>query len=636
MSRGLERRFEIGAEYQREQAGTHFRVWAPDRKLVSVVPGTNVETSSTPKSSARETYPLTRESSGYHSGLIAQLGPGDRYAFLLDEDPKPYPDPASRFQPEGPHGPSQIVDPTSFAWLDSGFQPRTDARVIYELHIGTFTAGGSYQSALEKVQHLADLGVTTVELMPLNGFAGSFGWGYDGVNLWAPMQAYGSPDDLRSLIAALHRANIAVILDVVYNHLGPDGNYLAQFASEYFTDRYECEWGEAINFDGPRSAAVRQYFCENARYWIEEFHFDGLRLDATQAIFDSSPRHVIADIVQAARAAGSALKKEVFIVAENEPQHAKLARAPEQGGYGVDALWNDDFHHSAMVALTGRHPAYYNDYRGTAQELISALKWGYLFQGQHYYWQKGQRGSAALDLNAEQYVTYLQNHDQVANSVTGERIDRLCSAGELRAMTGLMLLAPPTPMLFQGQEFAASGPFFFFADLPEELAGLAERDRGKFLSQFPAAATREGQRHLARIGALDTFQRCKLDWAELARNAPVYRLHQDLLRLRALDPALRQRRSDRMHGSVLAERALALRFFCAEGDRLLITNLGVERELVPVAEPLLAPPEGHTWQVAWCSEDFEYGGQGFGPPWEEGRFALPARSTLLFTPIRKP
>jgi maltooligosyltrehalose trehalohydrolase len=628
-SHEAKRRFEIGAEYFGEHAGTHFRVWAPDRKLVVVAAHASA-------TSAHKTYPLTAEPGGYHSGLIADLHAGDRYAFLLDADAKPYPDPASRFQPEGPHGPSQIVDPTRFEWLDSGFEQRADARVIYELHVGTFTAEGSYRSTIEKVQHLADLGVTTVELMPLNGFAGRYGWGYDGVNAWAPMQSYGSPDDLRCLINALHRAGIAAILDVVYNHLGADGNYLAEFAAQYFTDRYECEWGQPLNFDGPRSAAVRQYFCENARYWIEEFHFDGLRLDATQAIFDSSPRHVIADIVQAARLGGTSLNKQIFIVAENEPQHAKLVRAPEQEGYGVDALWNDDFHHSAMVALTGGHPAYYNDYRGTAQELISALKWGYLFQGQHYYWQKGSRGTAALDLNAANYVTYIQNHDQVANSVTGERIDRLCSPAELRAMTGLMLLAPPTPMLFQGQEFACSSPFFFFADLPEELSKVADRDRRKFLSQFPAAASKEGQQRLTPIGARDTFERSKLDWSELERHSPVYRLHRDLLQLRARDPALRQRRSDLMHGSVLAERALALRFFCDQGERLLITNLGIERELVPVAEPLLAPPDGHTWQVSWCSEGFEYGGQGFGAPWQEGRFVLPAHCTLLFTPIGKP
>ncbi|MEI9954367.1 MAG: malto-oligosyltrehalose trehalohydrolase [Pseudomonadota bacterium] len=628
MTRESKRRFSIGAEYQGE-TGTHFRVWAPERRVVSVVPRGN------PRAHQAKSYPLAQESGGYHSGLIAEFQAGDRYAFLLDDDPKPYPDPASRFQPDGPHGAAQIVDATRFEWLDAGFELRSDTRVIYELHIGTFTAEGSYRSAIEKVQHLADLGITMVELMPLNGFAGRFGWGYDGVNAWAPMQTYGEPDDLRRFVAALHRAGIAAILDVVYNHFGSDGNYMAPFASEYFTDSYECEWGDAINFDGPRSEAVREFFCENARYWIEEFHFDGLRLDATQAIFDSSPRHVIAEIVQAARSGGAALNKCIFVVAENEPQHAKLARSPERGGYGIDALWNDDFHHSAMVALTGKHPAYYNDYRGSAQELISALKWGYLFQGQHYYWQKGKRGTPALDLNAEHYVTYLQNHDQVANSVTGERIDRLSGAAEVRAMTGLMLLAPPTPMLFQGQEFAASCPFLFFTDLPEELARTADRDRRKFLSQFPAAASDEGQRHLTRFSAEETFERSKLDWSEVERHAPVYRLHRDLLRLRAQDPAIRQRRTDLMHGSVLAERALALRFFCADGDRLLITNLGIDRELVPVAEPLLAPPEGYTWQVAWCSEEFEYGGAGFGAPWEDGRFVLPARSTLLFKPILK-
>jgi maltooligosyltrehalose trehalohydrolase len=316
-------------------------------------------------------------------------------------------------------------------------------------------------------------------------------------------------------------------------------------------------------------------------------------------------------------------------VAENEPQETRIVRATEQGGYGADALWNDDFHHSAVVALTGKHPAYYSDYRGTPQELISALRWGYLFQGQFYFWQKKCRGSFALDLKPENFVTYLQNHDQVANSVSGARIDRLTSAAELRAMTALMLLSPPTPMLFQGQEFAASTPFLYFADNPPELAAVTAQQRAKFLAQFPNVASPAAQKNLADPGSRETFERCKLDWSERESHAWAYELHRDLLRLRREDPAIRQRRADLLFGAVLAERCLALRFMCQAGDRLLIVNLGADLALQPVAEPLLAPRTGGSWQLVWCSEDLKYGGQAFSEPWCDGKFELAARSSTL-------
>ena len=626
MTTNFHRKFAIGAEVATER-GTHFRVWAPRRARIAVV-----EHSLEP--GADREHPLSPEGNGYHSGW-APLRAGDRYRFRLDDEQTLYPDPASRFQPEGPHGPSQVVDPSSFVWRDGGFRDNCDARVIYELHVGTFTPEGTYQAAGERMKDLASLGVTVVELMPVNGFAGDFGWGYDGVNAWAPAQVYGSPEDLRGFIASAHAQGIAVILDVVYNHFGSDGCYVDAFSKAYFTDRYQCEWGEAINFDGPESAPVREYFCENARYWLEEFHFDGLRIDATQAIFDSSETHVIVDIVRATRTAGQKLDKRVYIVAENEPQDANIARAQEQGGYGVDALWNDDFHHSAVVALTGRNPAYYSDYRGSVQELISALKWGYLFQGQHSFWQNKDRGTPALELRSDNFVTYLQNHDQVANSIRGSRIDRLTSGAELRAMTALLLLSPPTPMLFQGQEFAASTPFLFFADQPEESAAVTARDRYEFLTQFPNIASLSSEHGLDRPALRETFERCKLDWSERERHAPIYALHRDLLRLRREDPAIRQRRADLMEGAVLAERCFALRFFCAEADRLLLVNLGPDLALRPLAEPLLAPPLGHVWALVWCSEDLKYGGEGFGKLWHDGKFELVARSSALFAAVER-
>jgi maltooligosyltrehalose trehalohydrolase len=308
---------------------------------------------------------------------------GMRYSLRLDQGEAALPDPASRFQPEGPHGPSEIVDPGDFAWTDGAWRGRTrEQLVIYEMHVGTFTPDGSWEAASRELRALAELGITCLEIMPVAEFPGRFGWGYDGVNLFAPTRLYGRPIDFRRFVDRAHAHGIAVILDVVYNHFGPDGNYLKLFSAAYFTDRYDNEWGEAINFDGPESGPSREFFVANAGYWIDEHHLDGLRLDATQAIFDRSEDHIIAAVARQVRSAGRG--RTTFVVAENEPQHAKLARPAERGGYGLDALWNDDFHHSAMVALTGRHEAYYSDYRGRPHEFVAAAKHGFLYQGQRY------------------------------------------------------------------------------------------------------------------------------------------------------------------------------------------------------------------------------------------------------------
>src|SRR6516162_8757457 len=322
------------------------------------------------------------------------------------------------------------------------------------MHIGTFAAEGSWGAAMGELPALAELGITCIEIMPVAEFPGRFGWGYDGVGLFAPTRLYGGPIDFRRFVDCAHALGIAVILDVVYNHIGPDGNYLKNFSPAYFSDHYDGVWGDAINFDGPDSGPVREFFIANAGYWIDEYHLDGLRLDATQEIFDRSEDHILAAIVRQSRSAGRG--RTIFIVGENETQEARLARAPDRGGYGLDALWNDDFHHSAMVALTGRREAYYSGYRGRSREFVAAAKHGFLYQGQRYQWQQKPRGTPALDLSAESFVVFLQNHDQIANSGTGERCHALTSPGRLRAMTAYFLLMPGIPMLFQGQEFGAS------------------------------------------------------------------------------------------------------------------------------------------------------------------------------------
>ncbi len=466
LTNGVRRCRDVGAEIL-PQGGTHFRVWAPGKDRVMVVLCDKLQQVSAE-------FPLQPEGEGYYAGWVAEAPAGTLYGFRIDARSELLPDPASRFQPQGPSGPSQVIDPGRFPWSDADWQGVCrEGQVIYEMHFGTFTPEGTYAAAAEQLRELAELGVTVIELMPLADFPGRFGWGYDGVCLFAPTRLYGSPDDLRRFIDQAHGHGLGVILDVVYNHFGPEGQTLKLFSDYYFSDYHTTDWGKALNFDGPESAAVRRFVLANAAYWIEEFHFDGLRLDATQDIHDSSQEHILAALARQVR--DSAGDRATLLVAENEPQHTRLVRPADQGGFGIDALWNDDFHHSAQVALSGRSEAYYTDYRGTPQEFISAAKYGYLFQGQWYQWQKKRRGAAALDLPPAAFVNYIQNHDQVANSIRGERCHAFSSPGCYRAMTALLLLAPGTPMLFQGQEFASSRPFCYFADLSPESRALDPR-----------------------------------------------------------------------------------------------------------------------------------------------------------------
>jgi maltooligosyltrehalose trehalohydrolase len=615
------RRVPVGAEPHGD--GTHFRVWASRARAVDV------------QDDAGAITPLKPEGDGYFSG-VAPVGVGARYRYRLDAG-QSYPDPASRCQPEGPHGPSAVVDPDAFRWTDGEWPGvRRPGQVIYEMHVGTFTREGTWRAAACELPELARLGVTVVEMMPVAEFAGRFGWGYDGVSLFAPTRLYGAPDDLRHFVDRAHAAGIGVILDVVYNHLGPDGNYLGAFAPEYFTDRYANEWGQAVNFDGPEAGPVREFFAANAAYWIDEFHMDGLRLDATQQMFDASPRHVLVDIVERARAA--APRRSLLIVAENEPQHARLVRAPERGGYGLDALWNDDFHHTTRVALTGRAEAYYTDYGGRPQELVSAVKHGFLYQGQHYAWQRKRRGAVARDIPRSAFVTYIQNHDQVANSARGERLHATTSPGRWRAITALLLLGPATPMLFQGQEFTASAPFVYFADQRPELAALVRKGRTEFLAQFPSIAAPDVSACVADPGDPATFEACKLDLDERTRHAAAYALHRDLLTMRREDTVFRSQGAHGIDGAVLGAEAFALRFFGEDGrdDRLLVVNLGGDLPLPILPEPLLAPPEDARWQLAWSSEDPRYGGCGAGPFDPDGPWRLPAQSALVLRPLARP
>jgi maltooligosyltrehalose trehalohydrolase len=633
-SRSVKRRLPIGAEVQpaEDGGGVHFRVWAPDRKLIAVV----IDGQATP---------LTREThegdTGYFSGLIGSAAAGTLYKFKLEDNDYLFPDMASRFQPEGPHGPSRVVDHTSFAWTDADWRGcRLEGQVMYEMHIGTFTPEGTWRAAMAQLEALRDLGITVLEIMPIGEFPGKFGWGYDGVDWFAPTRLYGEPDDLRAFIDRAHVLGLGVILDVVYNHIGPDGNYSREFAETHISDRYENEWGDPLNFDGPGAHGMRELVLANVQYWVEEYHFDGYRLDATQQIFDASEDHILAALSRVTRKAANG--RDTLIVGENESQHAQLMRPADRGGYGLDALWNDDFHHSAVVALTGRAEAYYSDYRGTPQEFLSCAKWGFIFQGQYYPWQTNGRGLPALDCRPAQFITFIENHDQVANTADGSRLRTRTSAGRYRAMTGLLLLMPGTPLLFQGQEYGSTKPFLFFADHAGQLGQDVGKGRAEFLAQFPSVGDPAAQARLCDPSDPDTFKRSTLDHAEREHpeNAAIVALHRDLLKLRRDTPAFRAQAPRGLDGAILSGSqggdVLLLRYFHEAGDRLVLLNLGRDQRLDAGSDPLIAAPEGLDWAIEWSSEDPTYSGGGT-PPLEldqwPGTWTMPGESLIVFAPV---
>ena len=633
MKRAVSRRYPVGAELI-GPTETHFRVWAPKANAVDLVLEENAE-----KNAKRSFHSLEREHGGYFSGS-ANVGAGAFYRFRVNKAEDFHPDPASRFQPHGPHGSSCVVDPTQFKWTDAKWRGvNMKGQVIYEIHVGTFTKEGTWKAAAEQLPELARIGITVVEMMPIADFPGNFGWGYDGVDLFAPFHVYGAPDDLRAFVDRAHSLGLAVILDVVYNHFGPDGNYVRIFSDHYFAAREENDWGESINFDGPDSAPVREFFITNGRYWIDEFHFDGFRFDATHEVKDSSDEYIIGAVGRVARE--TAQPRDIILVAENERQLAKLIHPREKGGDDLDAVWNDDFHHTAVVALTGKREAYYTDYLGSPQEFISAAKYGYLFQGQPYFWQEAPRGSTAFGALPEAFVSFIENHDQVSNSAFGERLRFQTSPGRYRAMTALLLLGPWTPLLFQGEEFGASTPFVFFTDVGDgPMREAIRKGRFAFLAQFPSFATKEVQERLPMPSDPTVFVGCKLDFSERDKNKELYDLHVDLLKLRREDSRFREQKPHGVDGAVLGPASFVLRHFSDHGkdDRLLVVNFGERRELNPVPEPLLAAPLGLEWETIWSSEAARYGGSGTAAVATQDKWTLPAEATvaLRLVPEKKP
>jgi maltooligosyltrehalose trehalohydrolase len=649
----VKRRYPIGAELIGENE-THFRVWAPRAREVDVV--FEDAAVSNPKFCQ-----LTAESDGYFSGA-ANAGAGVRYRFRVNGAENSYPDPASRLQPDGPHGSSCIVDPTKFRWSDAHWPGlKLKGQVFYEMHIGTFTREGTWRAAAEQLPELARIGITVIEMMPVAEFPGRFGWGYDGVNLFAPSHLYGTPDDLRAFIDRAHSLGLGVILDVVYNHFGPDGNYLGIYSDDYLVRGKGHEWGDVINFDGPNSGPVREFFITNGRYWIQEFHCDGFRFDATHAIHDESEDYIISAVGRAAReAAGS---HSIILVAENDLQEAKMVRqrGPESGlqaahrgpetspdsvnaelqtsrsqvGDGLDGMWNDDFHHSAIVALTGQNVGYFSDYSGKPQEFISAAKYGFLYQGQARSWRKVLRGTPTFGIPVEAFVCFIENHDQIANTGSGDRPRFQTSPGRYCAITALLLLGPWAPLLFQGQEFGASSPFLFFADVGDAaIRDAIRRGRAELLAPFLSLTEVETSRSLPAPDDPKAFSVCKLDFSERKTNRQLYNLHIDLLKLRREDSRFRLQESDGINGAVLGRTSFVLRYFSeANDDRLLLVNLGERQVLNPASEPLLAPPAACRWEILWTSDSRCYGGADAVATATTEQWLLPAESTVVLRPV---
>jgi len=559
-------RMPFGAEV-REDGSTRFRIWAPAAHAVELW-----------FEAEARALPMTRDASGWAELVTREAPPGTRYRFRIDGEWL-VPDPASRRQPEDVHGPSEVVDPRAYGWTDGGWRGVPAERLVfYELHVGTFSAAGSFAGVAERLDHLASLGVTAIELMPVADFPGRWGWGYDGVLSFAPDARYGRPDDLKGLVAACHGRGLAVFLDVVYNHFGPEGNYLSRYAPAFFS-RHHTPWGLAINFDEPGSEVVRAFAVHNALYWLEEFHLDGLRLDAVHAIVDDSAVHVLTELGQAA-AEGPGRERPVHLVLENDDNQTRHLVRPGPGRRSLyQAQWNDDIHHAMHVLLTGEGEGYYVDYHPSLDHLGRCLAHGFAYQGEFSRHRGRARGAPSGALPSTAFVNFLQNHDQIGNRALGERITRLAPAEAVRAATAVLLLAPSLPLLFMGQEWAAAEPFLFFSDLGGEFGARVAEGRRREFARFLAWTSPESRAKIPDPQSAETRARSALDWSALGHPLPQQWLgfHRTLLSLREkeITPLLAGEPVPAARWSALGPAALEVVWtFPDEQVLRLIANLG--------------------------------------------------------------
>ena len=584
---------QLGAWFEGESA--RFRIWAPDHDRAELVLHERAADHAVALS-----QPMTRERGGFFSAS-APIPPGPRrllYAFRIDGR-GPFPDPCSGSQPFGVHGPSELLD-FDFAWTDARASGvALEDLVLYEIHVGAATEEGTFEALIPRLSGLVDLGITAIELMPVADFPGRWNWGYDGVSLRAPAAVYGGPRGLMRLVDAAHARGLAVILDVVYNHLGPDGNYLRGFTSRYFTSRRATPWGEAIDVDGPGAEPVRELLLGSAAMWIERYHLDGLRLDATHAIEDSRPVHLLRELGERVRAAGGA--RRPLLIAEDERNEAAVVRPAEAGGFGLDAVWSDDLCYQLGLAFAGDVGVFGEDFSGSTAEIAATLTRGWRYEGQVSPRLGRARGTRADEIAAPRLVTFIQNHDQIGNRPRGDRLAARVSPAALRAMSALLLLAPYTPLIFMGQEWNATSPFFYFTDHHGELGLRVTEGRLRELgaSGLPGAAETPDPQ------AESTFLRSKLSFAERDRpeHAGVLALYGELLRLRRAHPALRERR----RGS-FAARAL--------GDDALLLDRGGDGRCVTILVNLrgrLAHAVGRGHRLLLSTEEARFGGCGASP-----------------------
>jgi maltooligosyltrehalose trehalohydrolase len=507
------------------QDGVRFRVWASGARDVRL---------QLHDGAAAGVHPLADAGDGLRETWIRGAAAGNRYAYILDGS-RPLPDPASRFQPDGVHGPSQVIDPSVFPWTDPRWRTRP-ARdlIVYELHVGTFTEEGTFAGVERRLPYLRDLGVTAIELMPAADFAGNRNWGYDGVALFAPSRAYGTPDDLRRLVDAAHRHGLSVMLDVVYNHLGPEGAYLPRFSRGYLTGRHMTPWGDAINLD---AGLVRQFILDNAAYWVREYHVDGLRLDATHALIDDNPKTIVEELAEVTQAVAGRL---IVVHAEDHRNLASMVEDRSLGGWALDGVWADDFHHVVRRMTAGDRDSYYADFAGNAGELATIIRQGWLYAGAHSAHMKGPRGTDPGRVPMYRFVVCLQNHDQIGNRALGERLHHEIPPEAWRAASVLLLTVPMTPLLFMGQEWSASTPFQYFTDLEPGLGRLVTEGRRREFAGFPQFASEDATERSPDPQAERTFRNSRLRWDELAagRHQRSLALYRALLALRRDHPAL--------------------------------------------------------------------------------------------------
>ena len=584
----------FGAELKRD--GTvRFRLWAPSHHSIQLA-----------LDGDSKVLPMQPAGQGWHEVVTARAGRGSHYKFVLPDGLR-VPDPASRFQPHDVHGFSEVIDPAAYAWRDSSWNGRPWERtVLYELHIGAFTAPGTFLSAIEKLEHLVALGITAIEIMPVGDFPGRRNWGYDGVLPYAPDSSYGRPEHFKSLIDAAHQRGLMVLLDVVYNHFGPEGAYLHTIAPETFTDRRTTPWGAAINMDGAAARTVRDYFIHNALYWIDEFHLDGLRLDAVHAIADDSSKHFLEELASRVRAA--APDRHIHLVLENEANEARrLVRGGEAGHEWYTAQWNDDVHHALHAAATGERDGYYQDYEGDTAKLGRALAEGFAFQGELMPYRGRARGEPSANLPPSAFIAFIQNHDQVGNRAFGDRLSALAPANAVRAIAATYLLLPQIPMLFMGEEWAADQPFPFFGDFGHELADAVCKGRREEFARFPEFADAARREMIPDPMAEETFTSAKLRWQDIRQRSHAEWLewYRRILRVRhaELDSRLIRIRAGGRY-EVIADRAVLVRWVFSEPDE----------QLVLAANLSPAPANGFPavsgcvlWREGDCGDDGAFG-----------------------------